>query len=258
MAKNTNLNFFAIAVTIAVCLFLSAAAASAKGKPVRSDARTITFSGLEWEVKQFEDRRIGPGPNYFSDDSENVWVDGAGRLHLAITFRDNRWYAAEVISRDSFGYGTYRWYIDSPVEDLASNVVVGLFTWHDRARYNHREIDIEFARWNDPQHLGGQYVVQPWDRAGNIATFAMPNGLAESTHQFLWSRREIFFESLIGHQASPSAPADVVSQFLYTGSDVPRSGGENARMNLWLFLGDPPADGQAVELVIAGFEFIPR
>jgi hypothetical protein len=237
---------------------LSATAAFAKGKPIRPVVRTIQFSGLEWEVKQFEDRRAGPGPNYFSDDSENVWVDGAGRLHLAITFRDNRWYAAEVISKDSFGYGTYRWYVDSPVDVFPSNVVVGLFTWHDRARYNHREIDIEFARWNDPQHPGGQYVVQPWDTEGNVATFAMPYGLPESTHQFSWSRKEVFFESLIGHRASPSAPVDVISQFFYAGSDVPRSGGENARMNLWLFLGDPPADGQAVELVISGFEFIPR
>jgi hypothetical protein len=228
-----------------------------KGKPAPTTARTIEFSGRQWQVKQFEDRRVGPGPNYFSDDAENLWVDAQGRLHLAITYRDNRWYAAEVISNETFGYGTYRWYLDSRVDALASNVVVGLFTWHDRSRYNHREIDIEFARWNDAQHPGGQYVVQPWDTPGNLTTFAMPTALAQSTHQFVWSRSDVFFESLVGHRASPSGPSDVIAQFLYAGADVPRTGGENARMNLWLFQGGPPSDGQPVELVISGFEFVP-
>jgi hypothetical protein len=41
--------------------------------------RKIDFSGFRWLVKG-TDTLEGPGPNYFSDDEESVWVDGEGRL----------------------------------------------------------------------------------------------------------------------------------------------------------------------------------
>lgn len=48
------------------------------------EVRTIIFAGHQWGVK---DGFHGPGPNEFSDSAENVWVDGAGSLHLKITNR---------------------------------------------------------------------------------------------------------------------------------------------------------------------------
>src|SRR5947209_5357603 len=68
-------------------------------------ARTLQFSGYDWVVKA-SDHRVGPGPNYFSDSDENISVDAQGRLHLRLTQRDGRWHCAEVISAQSFGYGT--------------------------------------------------------------------------------------------------------------------------------------------------------
>src|SRR5262249_29722144 len=132
-----------------------------------SAPRQLSFSGYDWLVKQSADTRLGPGPNYFSDSPLSVWVDSAGRLHLRPERRSGRWYAAEVISVASFGYGTYRWYLDSPVDSFDPNVVLGLFTWSDDPAYNHRELDIEFARWGNASYANGQYTVQPYSVVGN-------------------------------------------------------------------------------------------
>src|SRR5574341_1745935 len=39
--------------------------------------RQISFSGYMWNVKK-SNGRVGPGPNYFSDSTQNVWVDLSG------------------------------------------------------------------------------------------------------------------------------------------------------------------------------------
>src|SRR5437764_2032193 len=91
-------------------------------------ARVLQFSSYDWIVKS-SDRRVGPGPNYFADSDGNVFVDTQGRLHLRLTQRDGRWYCAEVISAQSFGYGTYRFYLDSTIDNLDTQVVLGMFTW---------------------------------------------------------------------------------------------------------------------------------
>lgn len=125
--------------------------------------RTLSFSGYEWKVKASR-RPVGPGPNFFSDSLNNVWVDAQGSLHLRITHRKNRWYCAEVISQQSFGYGTYRFYLDTRVDKLDPNIVLGLFTWSDDPEFDHREIDIECARWgNADNDTNAQFVVQPYD-----------------------------------------------------------------------------------------------
>jgi hypothetical protein len=53
--------------------------------PVQPGNRIIQFAGYDWEVRSNETALQGPGPNYFSDRDQNVWVDDLGRLHLKIT-----------------------------------------------------------------------------------------------------------------------------------------------------------------------------
>ena len=212
--------------------------------------RTVTFAGASWAVKASAGL-IGPGPNLFSDSPENVWVDDAGQLHMRITARDGQWRSAEVILDRSLGYGTYRWTVASPVGRLDPNVVLGLFTWSDDADYNHREIDIEVARWGDAAGASNaQYVVQPWDRAGNLRRFVQPDA-APTTHEFTWTSKSVSFRS-----ATPSG--ETISAWTYKGRDVPRAGNERTRMNLWLNGGAPPADGAEVEVVLSGFTFVRR
>ncbi|HEX2756758.1 MAG TPA: hypothetical protein VHM48_14910 [Candidatus Limnocylindrales bacterium] len=65
-----------------------------------------------------------------------------------------------------------------------------------------------------------------------------------------WSERAA---ARMDFASSSAAPAS----WTYTGPDVPQPGGENARMNLWLFRGQPPSDGQGIEIVVTDFTFTP-
>jgi hypothetical protein len=221
----------------------------------KADGRVIRFSGLEWRVKS-STRRVGPGSNYFAGGEENVFVDGQDRLHMRITQRDGNWQCAEVISARSFGYGTYRFFLDSNVEHLDPNVVIGLFTWHDSSAFHHREIDVEISRWGDPTNKDAQFVVQPYRQRENIDRFQLPAGLNASTHSFTWKPESVFCQTVAGLATSPAEAKSVLHQHTFT-QDIPRPGGENARINLWLMGGKPPADGKDVELVISKFEFAP-
>jgi hypothetical protein len=48
-----------------------------------------------------------------------------------------------------------------------------------------------------------------------------------------------------------------VATHVYRGSDVPKPGHERVRLNLWLFGGAVPSDGQPVEIVVESFAFAP-
>jgi hypothetical protein len=208
--------------------------------------RTIAFSGYTWQVKSSADM-VGPGPNRFSDSPANVWVDTLGRLHLKLTRSKGRWYCAEVVNTQSLGHGRYLFELDSPVDALDPNVVLGLFTWSDDPSFNNREMDIELSRWgNAADATNGQYVVQPYDRAGNLQRITQRH-VSSSTLSFDWQTNAVAFA------ASAAGP----SSWTYAGSDVPPPGSERARMNLWLYRGAPPANGKSVEIVVRRFLFTP-
>jgi hypothetical protein len=220
------------------------------------EARIVQFSGMNWFVKNSGKARFAPGPNYYSDAEQNVWVDELGRLHMKITRKGNRWSCAEVIADASLGYGTYRFFIESPVANFDRNVVVGLFTWSDNPAYNYREIDIEFTRWGDANALNGQYVVQPHYDPNGMYRFEMP-AMPQSTHSFTWGAGRVDFLSLRGFPVNPvPAPEDVISS--WTGfANVPVPGDENPRINLWLMDGKRPSNGAEVELIVNRVEFVP-
>lgn len=162
---------------------------------------------------------------------------------------NGRWYSAEVVLQANLGYGTYRWSLASPVGSLDRNVVLGLFTWDDAPTDAHRELDVEFARWgNAADSTNAQYVVQPWDVTGHLVRWTQP-AVATSAHSFTWSPTSVAFLSTSG--------GSVIGSWTFTGTGIPHPGAENARINLWLYQGKAPSDGQSVEVVISKFEFIP-
>lgn len=204
----------------------------------------MTFAGYTWSVKA-SSGPVGPGPNYFSDSSESVRVDGAG-LHMRLTYRVGRWHAAEIVLDRSLGYGTYRFTVASLVGRLDPNVVLGLFTWSDDTAYNNREIDIEVARWGNPTApTNAQYVVQPSTVLGNTFRFVLPDG-AGSVHELTWAPKAVSFRSV-------TAAGAAIADWKYGGKDVPRAKNERARINLWLTGGKPPTDGAEVEVVLSDF-----
>ncbi len=214
----------------------------------------IAFADHVWAVKDHGNSTAGPGPNRFSDSTDSVWVDADGRLHMKIRRRKGKWYAAEVINLCTLGYGTYRFHLDSPVDNLDPNVVLGLFTWSDQPADNHRELDIEFSRWSDPNNLNAQYVVQPYDQQGNMFRF-FQTGAAQTTQILTWTPGVAQFESRVGHW-TPNDPGPLYSSHPFN-NGIPASWDENPRINLWLFQGRPPTDGKSVEVIINRFEFDP-
>ena len=219
--------------------------------------RAIRFSEYNWAVKVGND--LGPGPNNFSDSTENVWVDDNGHLHLKITNQNSQWDCAEIISDESFGYGTYVFTIGNRVDSLDRNIVLGLFTWDTYATdYNYREIDFEFSRWLNPANDIGQYVIQPWDTGGNMVRFDIDYAGQSNTttHVMTWQSDGIYFKSYYGDFALAPPPENVIRDWYYTGSDNPPPGGENVRMNFWLISGFPPSDGLESEVIIKDFQFL--
>ena len=220
--------------------------------------RSIQFAGHNWEVKSGYN---GPGPNYFSDSENNVWVDENGDLHLKITNQGGQWDCAEIISEESFGYGTYVYTVDSRVDLLDQNIVLGLFTWDTYApEYNYREIDFEFSRWKNPANDIGQYVIQPWEPEENMFRFDIDYAGQSNatTHVMTWRPNPdgIYFKSYYGSFSLAPPPEDMIIDWHYTAADNPPAGGENARMNLWLIDGLAPSNGQESEIVISDFQFL--
>jgi hypothetical protein len=220
--------------------------------------KTIQFSEYGWWLKRHSDT-VGPGPNYFSDSKDNIWVDANGFLHLKITFRDGKWNCAEVIANLNGGYGTYIFTVKGRVDLLDENIVLGLFTWEDCIpEYDYREIDFEFTRWGDPcDPNNAQFVVLPTGGCNGIYRFNVDCSVQETfTNIFTWAPGMISFRSYYGDFSLMPAAQDMIASWIYTGSDVPPPGQENPRMNLWLRKGLSPVNGQEAEIVIKKFQYL--
>lgn len=209
--------------------------------------RAITFAGRAWMVK-VGDRKLGPGLNFFSDAEENVSVDRDGQLHLTITHDEDIWQCAEIMAKESMGYGEYRWVITGDLPVLDPQVVLGLFLYEDE----NREIDFELARWGDAHKANAQFVVQPYTEKGSL--FRFDAGTATTlTCSLLWDEKLVHARCWIGEDRSRKPLAD----WKYTGRRVPRPGGERARANLWLYDGKAPRATARQEVIVRSFVFVP-
>lgn len=215
-------------------------------------ARRVRFSGFDWTVKS-SDQPVGPGPNFFSDSSENVWVDDRGYLRLRISYRLGRWWSAEVICSCSPGFGTYAFRIPpETVRDFDANAVLGLFNWSDEAADQsdftraHREMDFELSTWGQKKNTTGnaQFVVQPYDQPGHISRFDLP--YAPALLSYGWLPTNVLFKAL-------TASGQHLHDFEFRG-DLSSPGG-NPRINLWLLGGHAPRDGRDVHIVVESFAF---
>lgn len=219
--------------------------------PPTFTTRVINFSGYEWIVRTSKDKKEGPGPNLFSDSEENVWIDDEGRLHLKIVQRNGYWYCAGVTLKHSQGHKKYVFYLASRVDQLDKNVVGGLFTYKN----DEEEIDIEFSRWSDAGQQNSQFAIQPTVNVGNKFRYETALKSNKSTHFFDWKVSQIQFGSYQGHTLTPSAE-DIIQKWTYTGDDIPPLNDERLKMNLWLFKGQSPSNGQPSEMIIERVEVL--
>lgn len=245
-----------IGVTVAAAMLLAGGSTSAQ-----STARSYEFSGYRWEVRRSNGLE-GPGPNRFLDNKRTVWVDEEGSLHLKVWERLGAWFAAEVILERSLGYGTYVFETVGAIDEMDPPVILGMFTYDRDPAYDHREIDIEYGRFGASEGPNAQFVLQPFDVAGNRDQFSAQLDGVYTTHAFQWTPDQIVFASFHGHRAatlsngSMEDPGDafLIRRWTYSGS-VPPPGNAQTRINLWLYEGRKPT--REHEVVIRSFTFIP-
>jgi hypothetical protein len=217
----------------------------------------VNFSSYDWAVRS---GRGGPGPNLW--DEKNVWLDASGALHLKIAHQDGKWSCAEVTMRRRLGFGRYEFQIKGPVGKLDDNVVLGLFNYPTRevGPDATHEIDIEFSRWGKADNALGNYTVWPAEKGLKQQTrsFSFTLQTVQSTHRFTWSRTQILFQSLRGLR---NDDADEFGRWIFNPPEPARSiSGQPmpVHINLWLFKGLEPKDGQEVEVVVQRFSFLPE
>lgn len=224
--------------------------------------KSIEFSGYRWRMKS--GGLFGPGNNYFSDSKENVWVDARGWLHLRITQREGKWYCPEIVLEKALGYGNYIFRTVGRVDQLDSNVILGFFLWEYKKNYEGadkinvaNEFDIEFGTWKDPNRLPGQFICQPWNKAGNESHFAirLKSNSSKSSHAFQWGPDAVNCRSWNGLSDSPF-PSEIIHAWSYHGEDIPRNESPRVHINFWC-IEEPPSDRKELEVIIAEFRFVP-
>lgn len=238
-------------VTSSACLpasILQQSVASTIATRSAPNMRTIQWSGLDWWLKSVY---WGPGPNFFTNSTNNVFVDGQGRLHLRITHVNGNWYCSEIVSHRTLGLGSYYFYLDTPVDALDPNITLGLFTWSNAPDFTHREIDVEGGRWGDSgDYNNAQFVVQPYNFSNHLVRYRVPPSAINSMHSFNWQSDSIAFTAVTG--------TTTVASWTYTSGfgTVPPSCDENVRLNLWLNNPSGPINGQEAEVIVNKFVFI--
>lgn len=222
-----------------------------------SSAPTLSFSNYTWLIKS---GIATPGPNSWS--SENAFVDSSGRLHLKITYNQatQKWDCAEIWTTESFGFGTYEWLIEGPIDKLDKNVVLGLFNYPASPKIpdGTNEIDIEFAKWGIDNNKPGNFTVWPAKLlAGyenHTQSFDFSLNDYKTTQRFTWDTQSIVFESLEGWD--DESKKRISSKTYRTNNSniyIPQSE-EPVHINLWLFKGLPPSNNEPVEIIISRFQ----
>lgn len=189
-------NFSQPCVTNLFCIPSSVsqqAVANALVTRVDPTVRSFHWSDYDWWVKTSASP-VGPGPNLFSDSTNNVSIDAQGRLHLRITHVGGAWQCAEIVSQRTLGYGRYAYHLATPVDTLDPSVVLGLFTWSDENDFANREMDVECGRWIDPaDYANAQFVVQPYYLPSHLVRYHIPTGATNAIPSYDWQTNRIAF-----------------------------------------------------------------
>jgi hypothetical protein len=212
-------------------------------------ARTITFSGYEWEVRQLPTDRHALAADY---DARNVTVDGEGRLHLSLTRREGRWSMGEAWLTRPLGYGTYQFEVRA-MSDLDPAAAFEVWTWDGRRPdQNWAELGFDVRASNDSRQKNAQYVVQPGYVAANVFRFAAPPG--RLTHSFRWQPGTVMFETVRGTAVADGSA--MVAQRQFT-SGVPVAGAAVIHIGIFHPRNSPIPPARDGEVVVEKFVFLP-
>lgn len=218
-------------------------------------ATTLSFSGYTWTIKDSGTGTLGPGPNKWS--TANAYVDANGYLHLKVTKVNNKWYCAEVQSTQSFGYGKYQFWVDGRIDQLDTNVILGLFNYSGTDGID--EMDIEYGTFGGTRPNSG-FTVYPAQSVGgpewhNAFTTTLTG--TSTTQRFTRnSDHSVLFEEIGGHYNNDTHIIDSIRCY-----NPPHSISQVSMpiyMNLWLHSGNAPVNGLPAEIVIESFKFTPQ
>ncbi len=255
------------------------------GLSAAAEARTIEWSGYTWSVRNSGGAQQGPNANVWSNSTDSVWVDEEGDLHLKIRKVGNTWVAAEIDLTESLSYGTYEWELSTQYDQLADNVVIGLFTYQSPQSVANQtsgsvgngvadtphEIDIEMTGdWGSGNLY---YTTHDPDVTSPSKNFYQALGGDYTTHRFTWAPDYIHWNSYNGHVAGiahpeypiveqrPGSGNGQIAEFHYDGPVIPQDLNEIPIINFWITNNNAstagPFDGQEQELVIHSFTYTP-
>ena len=217
----------------------------------RTEDLLLDFCGYRWQVSDAPAGK-SPGPNIFL--ARNVYLDARDRLVLRINRGGDSWSSSELCLTRALGYERYEIIVEGNPAKLDPQSVFGFFTYDYSAPPDYRELDIEFARWGDPEHPGGNYTVQPYTNPENTSEFSLDLLGIRSLHRIDWFPDRVEFSS---HALGRGGWEREVSRFVRTGDRVPDPGQARLHLNFWLFRGSPPVNGEAQLVRISDFRFTP-
>jgi hypothetical protein len=250
-----------MAATVAATGLFAGTAAEAKtipgGLPTVQDATSVVpimWEGQVWGARMSPAVHQGPAPNYWLATPDTVFTDSAGNLHLVAKNVGGTWYSAGVTSiKSDYGYGTYRYVVETPLSTFDPMAVVGMFTYNNNTPTGHQEIDVELSRWGQPSPtaVNTQFVIQPWRVGNNLRRFVAPTDRA-LTYEWTWTPAYVLFKVLDG--TTPDAP--VLKKWKANAPPKP-SNGTKVHLNLWWQRGQPPYSNQDQSVTFSNFTYEP-
>jgi hypothetical protein len=211
--------------------------------------KTVRFGEYKWNVRSSE-RFLPPGPNRFS--RSGVHVDESGTMHMQLSLReDGHWSAAEVVSKQSFGYGTYNLTVEglSALDaDEYTTVVFSVFFFDRECKPAPCEFDIEWSDWNGTARKSSEGV-----RHNTLFTIHRPppNTIREESRHWSTTSPEDNPINVAGEDFTTVAitwEKDSLifkvnnTEWMYTGEDIPSAGSAKIHFNLWMYAGKQCVD----------------
>ena len=220
------------------------------GAPQFAPTRSLKFSGYDWSVRMIASDKGGMNNLY---DSENVWSDESGALHMQIKKKSASWSCAEVFLNRSLGYGTYSVTVRD-TSHLEPAAAFSMFTFDESASEQHfREMDVEVhGRGDAANKNNAQYAIQPFYSPGNLFPFLAPSG--SLTFVLRWEPDHTTFKTFRGR--SSGAGAQLVSEHEFPFA-IPGPGQAKLRLIFFVVASDKSPMQKPSEVVVEKFEYLP-
>jgi hypothetical protein len=207
-------------------------------------APAFSWSGHNWIARDYDtwpSSELGGGPHYNSTEwySSLVQPQPDGSLKMTLENKGSYPVAAQIVSEDSYGYGTYQMTVTGDFNSFHPGLVFGsMFTYDytDGPDGGHNEINAaEFSNWSGTgvqssnnyfQDSGGEAIVS--------GLTSLPSGSIAITTRMTWQPNKIVWDTFVGSDTNGTR----LSHYEST-TNVPTPNNEQVNVNLWVKGSDP-------------------